>query len=305
MSTVTECPSCAAPASVLSAVGSHVAPFNGVRYTRRACAQCRLQFWDPLRADPAVYESEGYHAYEDYHRGERPFPRWAEPLFHLPSLRPGRSLDIGCADGEVMARLRARGFDVYGIDLDQASVAVARDKHGLASAEVATLDDYVSQTRAQGQSFDLVTFFEVLEHQDNPRAFLQQARSLLAPDGVVAGSVPNRKRFLSTLDRKLGEGDLPPHHFLWFSATALKALLDHGGFSSIEVKPVGAVAFGPTHARVKKVLRRLCQRPSLFVRLAAAAGLLMSPLLSLVLYLGYRSRPPHLFFSCRVDGGKA
>jgi 2-polyprenyl-3-methyl-5-hydroxy-6-metoxy-1,4-benzoquinol methylase len=41
----------------------------------------------------------------------------------------------------------------------------------------------------------VITFFEVLEHQDKPREFLEMVKGLLKEGGYIAGSVPNRERF--------------------------------------------------------------------------------------------------------------
>ncbi|HEY6596686.1 MAG TPA: methyltransferase domain-containing protein, partial [Asanoa sp.] len=42
-----------------------------------------------------------------------------------PWLAPGRTLEVGVGTGLVAAELRARGFDVYGVDLAPAMVARA------------------------------------------------------------------------------------------------------------------------------------------------------------------------------------
>ena len=40
--------------------------------------------------------------------------------------------------------------------------------------------------------FDIVSFFEVLEHQADPAAFLSEVRACLRPRGFIVLSVPNR-----------------------------------------------------------------------------------------------------------------
>jgi hypothetical protein len=57
--------------------------------------------------------------------------------------------------------------------------------------------------------------------------------------GYIAGSVPNRERFLISLMK--GRRDLwgyPPNHFLWFSKAVLRCFLHREGFDDILVVPI-------------------------------------------------------------------
>jgi len=82
---------------------------------------------------------------------------------------------------------------------------------------------------------DVITFFEVLEHQDKPREFLEMVKGLLKEGGYIAGSVPNRERLFVETEWKYFHGDFPPHHFLRFSKLSLEKALDFSGFKDVEV----------------------------------------------------------------------
>jgi SAM-dependent methyltransferase len=298
------CPTCKSPAAVTRAGPAHTAAHNGTRYALLACARCDLRYWSPLVADPTIYAQEGFEAYADYHAGQRPFPRWAEPLFaRLPEHR-GAALDIGCGDGSVLARLRDAGFDPHGLDLDERSIAVAASKFGLGQVEARTLGEYAADARANARRFGLVTFFEVLEHQDAPLQFLSEVASLCQPGALVAGSVPNRRRFLASADRHLGDGDLPPHHFLWFSPTSLAALLERAGFTGVSVIEAGRLPLRDVVPRLDKVVRRRSSAWPAPLRTLAAAG---AKLAAVPVWAGFLLRPTHLFFTCRwpSSGGVA
>lgn len=73
-----------------------------------------------------------------------------------------------------------------------------------------SLEAFVEEAQRQGRSYDWVTFFEVLEHQAEPLAFMQMVGKLLRPGGGIAGSVPNRNRFRLAAYEK---SDRPPYHF--------------------------------------------------------------------------------------------
>lgn len=278
----------------------HRAHHNGETYTLQRCPACELEFWWPLQADPSVYAEEGFEAYVDYHAGTRPFPRWAEPLFRSLPEPAGRALDVGCGDGAVLRRLSESGFDPHGIDLDQKSVAIARDKFGLKNVSAKTLDEFENDCAGEDRLFDLITFFEVLEHQDSPLSFLAQIKRLGRPGAVVAGSVPNRDRFLARLDRKLSDGDLPPHHFLWFSAHALKQLLQRSGFVDVEVSPTGALPYREIIAKLDGIAKRKAATAPATVRWIWYPLMLVAPLIAAGPWLGMRASPSHLFFRCSV-----
>jgi len=298
----TTCAGCAAQARADVPVHVHRAPHNDRTYTLQRCPDCDLQFWSPLQADPSVYEGEGFEVYVDYHSGKRPFPRWAEPLFAALPAQRGRALDIGCGDGAVLHRLAQAGYEPHGIDLDEKSIAVARGKFHLTNVAVSTLDAFEDACGASGERFDLVTFFEVLEHQDAPLAFLAQVRRLCRPGGIVAGSVPNRDRFLARFDRTLGEGDLPPHHFLWFSRASLVRLLEHAGFTQVDVALTGALAYAQIVAKLRTLVERRLRRGPTPLRWIAKA---IAPALAIVPWLGMRLAPSHLFFRCSTPATHA
>jgi SAM-dependent methyltransferase len=262
-----------------------------------------MMFWSPLMADPSVYEGEGFEAYKDYHSGARPFPRWAEPLFHSLPERAGVALDIGCGDGAVLSRLAEAGFDPNGIDLDEKSIQVARGKFGLGKVSAATLEEYSRECRKRELRFDLITFFEVLEHQDDPRGFLSQVLTLGKPGCVVAGSVPNRDRFLARLDRRLSDGDLPPHHFLWFSARSLTRMLQDAGLHDVTIARIGALSYGQIVDKLGAVISRKTKRWPRSMQWLRPALIALSHLAAVVPWLGMRFAPSHLFFKCTVTAG--
>ena len=294
------CAACANAAKASIPPQRHQASHNSEVYTLQRCPVCDLQFWWPLKADPSVYEAEGFEAYADYHSGTRPFPRWAEPLFQSLPPSAGTALDIGCGDGALLNRLAEAGFEANGIDLDEKSIRVARRKYGLKNVATATLRDYIAICRERGAHFDLITFFEVLEHQDAPSEFLAQVAGLGKSGGLVAGSVPNRNRFLVRLDRRLSDGDFPPHHFLWFSASSLKYLLEKEGFLDVSISFTGALPYADIVGKLRNIIARKAQKWPAPMRILAPMMSGMAMLAAVIPWLGMRGAPSHLFFRCRI-----
>jgi SAM-dependent methyltransferase len=299
------CPGCGAPPAETHSTGTYTSPVTGQHYRLSHCHACDLEFWSPRHLNPELYESAALHEYAQYHQGTRPFPAWTLPFFdHMPQ-NSGRLLDVGCGDGAFLARAASLGFQVHGIDLDPNSVRVAREKYGLQHVEAVLLDSFLQSSRASGTRYDVVCLFEVLEHQAEPRAFLDAIQALLVPGGYVAGSVPNRQRFLTRLDRRAGTGDLPPHHFLWFSSRALANILTQHGFRDVRVVPSGNIGFRALLAKVAQlILSKLGARATGRLLLGAALRIAIAPIVA-VLWLGRIWRPAHLYFQARHPGKAA
>jgi SAM-dependent methyltransferase len=294
------CAACASPVASTAVRQTHVGVSNHKQYSLYCCPTCELGFWWPLQADPSIYENEGFEAYQDYHSGARPFPQWAAPLFAVLPAGRGSALDIGCGDGSVLHRLADAGFEPYGIDLDHKSISIARSKFALSNVAVATLEDWAKQCAEQARRFDLITFFEVLEHQDSPLSFLAQVAQLGKPGSMVAGSVPNRSRFLAPLDRRLSDGDFPPHHFLWFSAAALGKLLARAGFCEIVIVKAGELPYRTILTKLVAAGQRATATNHGARWLLLPIMALLAPFAAAVVWLGRKLAPPHLFFRCRI-----
>lgn len=129
----------------------------------------------------------------------------------------GAVLDVGCSSGAFLFQLRRRfpgdyeilGTDVSGAPLDYAEsrgVPVVRGDFG-------------------GRKFEAVTFWAVLEHLVQPRAFLERAGSLLAPGGLCFVLVPNlgslAMRWLGARYRYIY-----PQHLNYFSRATLTRLVE-------------------------------------------------------------------------------
>ncbi len=208
--------------------------FHKVNFTLYCCPRCGLHYWDPLYIDPALYKGTGEALYSAYHADLMGNTQISDsPLGSLPT-SSGRFLDIGCANGALMLHARDRGFEVHGIDFDELSVEKAKAK-GLENAHAMSLDEFMaSRDGHERLLFDVITFFDVLEHQDDPQRFIRQVLELLQPGGFILGKVPNRDRFLQRIRYTL-DYDYPPHHLLMWSCDSLWHFLSTQGFQDIVV----------------------------------------------------------------------
>lgn len=152
--------------------------------------------------------------------------------FLADPLAPGRGelLDIGCGTGNFLAAARAAGYEVSGTELDRNAARFAKERLGLPRVFGLTISEFAE--KHPDEQFDVVTFFEVLEHQATPGEFLEHVKSRVRPRGYIALSVPNRERWLTGPDVL----DYPPNHFLRWNAAALRSFLSAHGFETLSIK---------------------------------------------------------------------
>ncbi|MDI6746175.1 MAG: class I SAM-dependent methyltransferase [Rhodocyclaceae bacterium] len=107
----------------------------------------------------------------------------------IAGCRPSRVLDVGCGTGANLTAPLARKFpDVrfVGIDSDAASITFANRKDCPDNARY-----YVEADTGDLGSFDLVIASEVIEHVEDPDAFLAFIKSCLTSKGRVVLTLPN------------------------------------------------------------------------------------------------------------------
>jgi SAM-dependent methyltransferase len=102
-----------------------------------------------------------------------------------PSVRPC-ILDYGCGTGLHLLSLSTLG-EAYGLEMSERAVALCAQR-GL--RQVAHLPGGLPESTPFGQSFDLITMLDVLEHIDDDVLLLQQVGAWLKPQGVLLITVP-------------------------------------------------------------------------------------------------------------------
>lgn len=190
-------------------------PLNHKNYTLNHCTQCDLQFFTPLVFED-IYQTEEYSGYHTFHEGNRETPEWliktARTIKELGIYKKGDTiLDLGCGDCllyvELSKELELPPSNYHGIDLDAKSIATCK-RRGLKNVK----KGYADKPMKFNKKFDIVIATEVLEHQTNPKKFLDNAFSLLKQGGHLVMSMPYRNRLFKNIRR-----DDPPHHFLLFN----------------------------------------------------------------------------------------
>ena len=142
---------------------------------------------------PAGPEATGERLIPELQRGELVHAEHVARYLMAAQLAEGRRvLDAACGEGYGTAILAGAGASsAVGVDSDAAIVAHARERYGL---EFATAD--VAALPFDGDAFDLVVSFETIEHVAEPEAVLDELTRVLAPDGLLVISTPNKHEYL-------------------------------------------------------------------------------------------------------------
>jgi methionine biosynthesis protein MetW len=115
-----------------------------------------------------------------------------------------RLLDIGCGAGILGKAVRGRYEEVYGIDIAEDAVRLARQNGVLASRA-----DLNSEALSfESGFFDSVTALSVLQYVYDPQHALREIRRVLVPGGELLISGPNM-RSLGKIYRILFRGRFP------------------------------------------------------------------------------------------------
>ncbi len=105
-----------------------------------------------------------------------------------------RILDVGCGVGQVVEQLRNRSFDARGVDVSEPNIRQANRRVGhcsLYDGKHLPFDD---------RHFHAVGALNVLEHVDEPEAFIRELARVLTPSGRLVISSPNFLRVLGWRD---------------------------------------------------------------------------------------------------------
>jgi SAM-dependent methyltransferase len=126
----------------------------------------------------------------------RLYSKYADTL--KPDQPGARALDVGCGVGQVVSRLNEAGFEAYGVDVSQPNIE--RAKKVCPRCE---LYDGRKLPFADG-FFASAGALNVLEHVDEPEAFIRELTRVVTPGGKVVLSSPN-------FFRVFGWRDYHPH----------------------------------------------------------------------------------------------
>lgn len=149
----------------------------------------------------------------------------------------GKILDIGCATGQFLHYMAARGWSSTGIEPDDQTRARAIAEYGLQVFPERELNAFTPG------SFDVITMWHVLEHVSDLNGRIEQIKKLLKPGGTLIVAVPNCEAHDAVTYGAFWAGYDLPRHLYHFTQTDMKWLMEKSGLQIIEIIPMRFDAF--------------------------------------------------------------
>lgn len=141
-------------------------------------------------------------------------------------LTSGYVLEIGSSAGHFLALLKARGFQVLGVEPSTLGAQQHREKG------ISVINDILEHADLPESQFDAICMFQVFEHFEYPQQIASKLYTLLKPGGFLVIEIPDIHSTGAKFEKR-------PHrlfnkeHLSYFSSKSLTALLNQVGFTSI------------------------------------------------------------------------
>ncbi|MFH1999670.1 MAG: class I SAM-dependent methyltransferase [Planctomycetota bacterium] len=148
--------------------------------------------------------------------------------------KPGKVLDVGCAAGFFLKVMQDKGWEAHGIEVSETVAEHGRTQLGLENLRTGSINTLEEMPR---DYFDVITFWDVIEHLEDPGAALKAAYPLLKEDGVLIVETQNVESAYAYLLGSSWQHYKHEEHLYHFSPITLRMLLSRAGFHILENSP--------------------------------------------------------------------
>lgn len=182
------------------------------------------------------YQSDRYISHTDSKKGIVPFLyqtvkkyalRKKLLLVHKLNKGNGSLLDVGAGTGDFLVQAKNKGWDVSGVEINEDARNNARAKNVVLEERMSAFD---------GQQFDIITLWHVLEHIPNLDEMISELQRLLKPNGHLIIAVPNFKSYDARYYKEFWAAYDVPRHLWHFSQSTIPKLFPD--LSLVKTKPM-------------------------------------------------------------------
>ena len=169
----------------------------------------------------------------DLYIGERCI-YWMKHLFRYVLPGEGSVAEVGCGLAQFSYCLKCAGYDQMAFELSPEICAYIRRTLGI-SIENSELKD-------EGRTYKVVAAFDVLEHLQDPKSFMQTVRDVLEEDGILFFQTPCYDPELTETDMlqekpRFQKQMIENEHLFLYSRESVKKLLALYGYEYVEFMP--------------------------------------------------------------------
>lgn len=199
----------------------------------KKCLNCNLIQVSPMPSLSAVnqlYKGDYWKSLSSYGQQFSTHTNYFQKVINYIKKKrsSGRLLDVGCALGSLLQVAKQQGFMAEGIDIS--NFAVKQCKNLGLSATQGVISDIKKRNY-----FDIVTAFEVIEHELDPISTVKTIHKLLKKNGLLVVTVPNSKTVFSKVMGSRWFGYHNKEHLFHYTDATLQLILKKGNFKNIKI----------------------------------------------------------------------
>ena len=206
------------------------------------CGKCGLIFTEPIPDVSKIY-SEDYFSgakdgfgYVDYDKDKQAMAGTFD--FYMNKIEEfsagkGNLLDLGTATGYFLEIAKRRSWNAMGVEISAFAAEKARAK------ELNVVTGKLENISVPDEYFNVITFWDVIEHFSDPKSQLLLARKMLKKDGIIAINTPDSGSLTAKILGKHWHLLVPPEHLTIFNQKNLSLLLKSCGFDFLWMGKVG------------------------------------------------------------------
>jgi len=193
------------------------------------CLECGLVYVTPRLTFKELEEFYATNYYEYVESYDLDFQRRKGAIRWIRKYKTsGKLLDIGCSVGSMLEAAN-KYFDSLGIDVAEWSLEDARKRN------LNVLNGTLEDINFEKETFDVVTFTEVIEHIHDPVSFLKEVNRVLKPQGIIYITTGNIDGWRARRDGHKWYYLTPQYHIYFFSPKTIRKILEQSGFEVLEV----------------------------------------------------------------------
>ncbi|NNC95598.1 MAG: class I SAM-dependent methyltransferase [Chitinophagales bacterium] len=197
------------------------------------CTDCGFTFSSEI---PSAAELQAH--YQKYGRNDYLSPitikRYHEILDGFEKYRKNnRLLDVGCGIGYFLKEAQKRGWEVYGTEFTDEAIELCESKG------IKMKKGMLDKSMFPENYFDVVTYFEVIEHINNPTEEIANMHEVIRPGGVCYMTTPNFNGLSRHCLKEEYNVITYPEHLSYYTPKTLSNLFKTHGFRTVNLKTTG------------------------------------------------------------------
>ncbi|MFZ2621007.1 MAG: class I SAM-dependent methyltransferase [Minisyncoccia bacterium] len=177
--------------------------------------------------------------------------KWEHEIAYGLVKKNDKVLEIGCARGTFIKKMKENGAVVEGLELNSDAVKECKEKD--LSVYPETIEQF---SKNKKNYYDTVCSFQVMEHVYDIKNFINSSLSVLKPGGKMVISIPNNDcLIMKSNDATL---NMPPHHMgMWNMNSLIKLQYNFNmKLESIYLEPLQKYHLGFANEIAEKVVEK-------------------------------------------------